>query len=96
MLYQISYYDIEYGANMFAMPSFTRDEIVDAENKKEIHKYITEQKDLYGNPYKKATSSKKKTFGFDYISHSGAVKVKIVKVGNPMKICRRLWTQIRN
>jgi len=78
MLIEIDYYDIEYGAHIFATPSYTRTEIVDVENFDKLKKYIESQKDLHGCKFKK-TKNKEDNFGYDYISNQGGVKIKKYK-----------------
>jgi hypothetical protein len=74
MKVKIKYHNIEHGASMFASPSFTNSEIVecvDLDDPKLIS-YIESKKDQHGNKFK---ISKKKSFGFDFISNQGAVKI---------------------
>jgi hypothetical protein len=72
MQYTISYYDIDHGGGLFAFPEFTRSEVVEADSRDDLVDYITKQKDLHGHHYRR-----EKSFGFDYISNQGAVKVRV-------------------
>lgn len=76
MQYIIGYYSLGEGGGLSMFwPEFTHREIVDAPNEEELNKYISTKKDKWGNIFKK-----KKSFGFDFISKAGAVKIKAVKV----------------
>lgn len=77
----IKYYSIEYGAPLFSIPKFTNSEIVEVNSEKELQKYIESKKDEYGRFFKK-----KKSFGFDYISTNGGIKVENYKSPKIKKI----------
>lgn len=69
MKYLIRYYYIK-SFNLFAVPEYDHEEIVEAKSAKELDKYIISQKDQYGNNYKV-----KSYYEFTHISNRGAVKV---------------------
>ncbi len=71
MKYVIRYYEIQ-SDHILATPEYSRSEIVEASSDHSLQKYIESKKDSYGNSFEK-----KKSFGFDYISHTGAVEVSI-------------------
>lgn len=71
MKYKIKYYYIK-SDHIFASPEYDHNEIIDTSSEEELQKYIESKKDQYGNNFKKENS-----FGFDYISNQGAVKVEI-------------------
>lgn len=75
MKIKIKYYDIPFDAGYFATPEFTSEEIVEIKNDKQLQDYIKTKRDLCGNSYKR-----KKSFGFDYISNQGAIKISRVKI----------------
>ncbi|HEC64613.1 hypothetical protein LCGC14_2575010 [marine sediment metagenome] len=62
--------------HVLAMPEFTHSEMVKAKGLSDpkLVNYITSQKDRYGHKFKKDS---KKTFGFDYTSNQGGVKVEV-------------------
>lgn len=70
--FKVDYHGIPYGAGLFATPVYERSEFIDAANLGDLDKYILSQKDSYGNKFKKD-----KSFGYDYISNSGGVKVSL-------------------
>ena len=70
--YEIRYYLIK-SDHFLAIPEFSHKEIVKT-TFKNLQKYIESKKDAYCNHYKK-----KKSFGFDYVSNTGGVKVKLYK-----------------
>jgi len=74
MKVKIKYYNIEYGANIFATPSFTSSEIVKCTdlNDPKLISYIENKKDLYGHKFK---VSKKKFMGYNFTSNQGGVKI---------------------
>lgn len=74
--FEIEYYELPYGAGIFAVPKYFSSEFVDADSKKEVENYLLTKKDLSGGEYKKADKSNKKIFGFDYTSHAGAANIK--------------------
>lgn len=65
----IKYYYIK-SDHIFASPEYDHEEIVEVENDEKLAKYIESKKDGWGNNFKK-----KKSFGFDFISNQGGVKV---------------------
>lgn len=67
----IKYYYIK-SDHIFASPEYDHEEIVEVENEQKLKDYIESKKDDYGCKFEK---SKKKTFGFDFISKYGGVKV---------------------
>lgn len=69
MKYLIKYCNMT-SDSMFAVPSLTSEEIVEAKSEEDLDKYITSKKDRYGHPFKKD-----KSYGFDYISKTGGVKI---------------------
>lgn len=69
MKYKISYYYIK-SDHIFAFPEYDHNEIVDVNSEEKLQNYIESKKDQYGNNFKKKTS-----FGFDYISNQGGVKI---------------------
>lgn len=74
----IKYYYIK-SDHIFAKPEYDHEEIVEGTDK-QIENYILKQKDQYGHLFKQD-----KSFGFNYISNQGAVKVlpykeKIIKL----------------
>ncbi len=73
MKIKISYCSIK-SARVLAMPELTHSEIVEAKgfDDPKLVNYITSQKDWYGHKFKKDS---KKTFGFNYISNTGGVRV---------------------
>jgi hypothetical protein len=73
MKYTIDYYWIDYGAHLFATPTYQKSENVECSSEENLRKYIESQKDAYGGFYKK---NKKKFMGYDYISSQGGVKVR--------------------
>lgn len=75
MKYLIKYYDIEYGASMFASPTYTKEEIVDAKSQQDLDKYISTKKDMAGHKYRED-----KKFGYTHISNQGALKVSKVLI----------------
>ncbi len=83
MKIKISYCSIKSG-HILAMPELTHSEIVEAKGlgDPKLVKYITSQKDYYGHKFKK-----KKTFGFDYTSNTGAVRVEEYKELQVKKLC---------
>ena len=74
MYYKIKYYEIGYDAGLFSLPEFSHEEIVEAYNLKNVGEYILSKKDNLDNKYEKD-----KSFGFDYISKRGGVKIKKYK-----------------
>ncbi len=80
MRMKIKYYSIQ-SDHILAIPAYSRSEIVDVKSFKELQKYIESQKDGYGHKFKK-----KKSFGFDYTSVAGAVKVESYKPPKVKKI----------
>lgn len=69
MKYLIKYYLCQ-SDSMFAIPTFTHEEVIECSVPRKIKEYVEKQKDGYGHGYKQNRS-----FGFDYISKQGAVKV---------------------
>lgn len=65
----IKYYYIK-SDHIFASPEYDHEEIVEVESDEKLTKYIESKKDGWGNNFKK-----KKSFGFDFISNEGGVKV---------------------
>ena len=61
--------------HIFASPEFHHSEIVEVENEEKLTAYIESKVDDWGHPFKKEAS-----FGFDFISNQGGVKVKDVKI----------------
>ena len=70
--YKVDYHGIPFGAGLFETPKYERSEFIEANDMDDLDKYILLQKDSYGNKFKKA-----KSFGYDYISRSGGVKVSL-------------------
>lgn len=66
----IEYYEIK-SDHVLAIPEFVSKENVEFKNIEDLDKYIRSKKDLSGSKYKKKSS-----FGFDYISNQGAIKIK--------------------
>ncbi len=82
MKYIIEYWDIGEGGGLaMFFPEFTRKEIIESDTEEELNTYILKQKDKWGGEFRK-----KKSFGFDYISNNGAVKVKQYKEPKIKKI----------
>ena len=71
MKIKIKYYYIK-SDHILATPEYDHKEIVEVANQEDLDNYIFKQKDDYGNKFKKKTS-----YGFDYISHQGGIKIKI-------------------
>jgi len=69
---RINYYDIEHESNMFAVPTFTRDEVVEHDNEQQLENYIQTQRDLHGFSYQLRED---KFMGYDYISGQGGIKL---------------------
>lgn len=70
---KIKYYEIPYGSQMFAVPEFVREEVVQFDNNAKLEKYISSKMDDTNSPY-----IKKDSFGFNYISRNGAIKLEEV------------------
>ncbi len=85
MKYEIRYHEIM-SDHILAVPEFVRKEVVEAPSLAKLDKYIKSKKDDYGHPFRKASASDKRLFGFDYISKSGAVKYKRYKPPKVKKI----------
>lgn len=86
MKYVISYYSIEYGAHIFATPSFTNSELVEG-TKKQVEERILSKVDAYDNSFKRATKEEEKMFGYKFTSHTGAATYeKYVKPTEPKVI----------
>lgn len=79
MRYEITYCSIQ-SDHMLATPRPHSSEVVECKDSAALDRYILRQKDRHGRKYKKATWQERKTYGFDYISGMGAVKVKPVTV----------------
>ncbi len=77
---KIEYHSIQ-SDHILAFPEFDHSEVVEYETPRKLQRYIESKKDDWGNYYKKP--DKKKSFGFDYVSRTGGVKVKPYK---PTKI----------
>ena len=77
MKIKISYCSIK-SDHILAMPELTHSEIVEAEDlgDPKLVNYITSQKDWYGHKFRKDS---RKTFGFNYTSNTGVVKVEEYK-----------------
>lgn len=69
MKYLIKYYYIK-SDHMFAQPEFDHEEVIDALNEHILDDYICKQKDEYNSLFQKKLS-----FGFDYISNYGGIKI---------------------
>ena len=69
--FKIKYYYLK-SDHMLACPEYDHEEIVEVRSLEKLDKYITTQKDQMGHYFRK-----KKSFGFDYISNQGAVKVEV-------------------
>ena len=67
-------YKIEYctvlGDSIFSIPECTHSEIVESNTYEDLKKYIESKSDDYGNKFKE-----KNSFGFQFISRRGGVKV---------------------
>lgn len=79
MKIKITYCNIEQSSGIFAIPTPTNHEIVEADdlNDSALIKYIQSKTDDAGNAFKKADAHSKKFLGFDYISNQGGVKVEV-------------------
>jgi len=82
MRYEIRYHTIQ-SDHILAIPEFSHKEVVEATTPLKLRKYIESKKDEYGHHYKKA---KKPSFGFDYTSNAGGVKVKPYKPPKVRKV----------
>ena len=73
MKIRVQYFEIM-SDHIFATPQYDREELVEATslNDPKLIAYIESKKDFCGNNFKK---SETKSYGFDYISNAGAVKV---------------------
>lgn len=69
MKYLVRYYWIQ-SDHILATPEFHHEEIIECSGPREIKEYVEKQSDGWENKYKQ-----KKSFGFDYISSQGGVKV---------------------
>lgn len=76
----IEYYDIK-SDHILASPEFTDKEVVEVKNQKDLDRYVESKTDMSGGKFKKKSS-----FGFDYISSQGAVKIKDYKPPKIKKI----------
>ena len=72
MKLEIKYHEIK-SDHLFATPEYDRSEYVDVKSYAKLEEYIIKQKDQYGNYFEK--TDKNKSFGFDYVSISGGVKI---------------------
>jgi hypothetical protein len=81
----VKYYSIQ-SDHLLAIPEYSHKEVVEHATPEKLRKYIEAQKDEYGGYYRKATAERKKRFGFDYTSGSGAVKVEKYKPQKVKKI----------
>lgn len=69
----IEYYEVSPDAHpVFASPEFSKSEVIEAQEKKAVELYVEQCSDHMGHPYKK---SELKSYGFDFISKMGAVKI---------------------
>lgn len=80
MKYVIEYHEI-LSDHILATPEFFKEEIVEAETKKDLNNYISTKRDLYGNKYRQ-----EKKYGFTHISNQGALKVYPLKVKKIKKV----------
>lgn len=75
MRYIVKYYYIK-SDHIFAVPEYDHEEIVNVKKIGDLHKYIESKKDQYGHYFKYSAN---KSFGFNYISGAGGVKIKLYK-----------------
>ena len=71
--FKIEYHLIQ-SNHILAIPEFSSEEFVNVDSEEKLQEYIESQKDSYGNSY-----TKNESFGFQYISHAGGVKVREYK-----------------
>lgn len=69
MQYKIKYCTV-LGDSILAIPECTHSEIVEVATYKDLKKYIESKTDDYGNKFKE-----KNSFGFQFISNRGGVKI---------------------
>jgi len=66
----IEYYYIK-SDHIFAYPEYDHEEVVEVESLNDLDLYIFKQKDEFGNNFVKDIS-----YGFNYESNQGAIKIK--------------------
>jgi hypothetical protein len=69
MKFVIEYHYIQ-SDHIFAIPTFHHSETIECKHRGDLENYIAKQRDQYNNPFKYD-----KSFGFDYISARGGLKV---------------------
>ncbi len=67
----INYHTIK-SDHIFATPEYTHSEVVNASSPADLINYVEKQTDQYGHNFK---YEEEKSFGFDFISHAGGVKI---------------------
>ena len=71
--------------HILAVPEETHREVIEVSSMAKLQRYIETKKDDYGHRYKKSEKTCK-SFGFDYISIAGGVKVEDYKPPTVKKI----------
>ncbi len=74
MKFKVHYYDIDNGAHIFATPSYTRTEYIEADTTDMLHEYISKQRDLHGCKFKLNAVKSGVGDQYDYISGQGALR----------------------
>ena len=82
----IIYHAVEGFGGLFDFPKETHREVVEHSDSNALNLHIIHKLDDWGNKFEKASARDKKTFGFDYISRTGGIKVETYKPPKIKKI----------